>query len=122
LTKQEFFNSHACSQQLRLTQTWYDSWIVERLFRHKWSAVSGATTAAHCLIIYGVVEYLHRRGIWHPDSMPTPRSVVALGWVHIVGMLLAIGAALVGIRLERPPIYGVAALLLGLFSYVIFVG
>jgi len=54
--------------------------------------------------------------------MPTPRSVVALGWVHIVGMLLAIGAALVGIRLERPPIYGVAALLLGLFSYVIFVG
>jgi hypothetical protein len=109
------FNSYAY-------KTWYDSWIVERIFRHKWSAVSGATTAAHCLIIYGVVEYLARRGMWHPDSIPTPHSVVALGWVHVVGMLLAIGAAVAAIKLERPPIYGVTALLLGLFSYVIFVG
>jgi hypothetical protein len=37
-------------------------------------------------------------------------------------MLLAIGAAVAAIKLERPPIYGVTALLLGLFSYVIFVG
>jgi hypothetical protein len=84
--------------------------------------VSGAITAAHCLVIYGVVEYLHRRGAWQPDLYPTPHSVVALGWVHILGMAFAIGAAVVGIRLERPPLYAVIALLLGLFSYVIFVG
>lgn len=110
----------ACSQQLPANE-WYDSALCQ-ISLHKWSVVSGATTAAHWLIIYGVVDYLHRRGMWHPDSIPAPHSVVALEWVHIVGMLLAIGAALVGIRLERPPIYGVAALLLGLFSYVIFVG
>jgi hypothetical protein len=96
--------------------------MMRQIFRHKWSVVSGATTAAHCLIIYGVVDYLHHRGMWHPDSRPAPHSVVLLGWVHVVGMLLAIGAAVVGIRLERPPIYSVAALLLGLFSYVVFVG
>jgi hypothetical protein len=75
-----------------------------------------------CLVIYGVVGYLHRQGMWHPDSNPTPYSVVALGWVHILGMMLAVAAAVVGIRLERPPIYAVTALQLGLFSYVIFVG
>jgi hypothetical protein len=96
--------------------------IVLYISRYKWSLVSGATTAAHCLVIYGVIEYLNRRGMWHPDSNPTPHSVVALGWVHILGMVLAVAAAVVGIRWERPPIYAVIALLLGLFSYIIFVG
>lgn len=95
---------------------------MRHISRHKWSAVSGATTAAHVLVIYGVIEYLQRRGMWHPDSHPTPHSVVALGWVHILGMAVAVVAAVVGIRLERPSIYAVTALLFGLFSYVIFVG
>jgi hypothetical protein len=94
---------------------------VLQISQHKWSVASGATTATHCLVIYGVVGYLHRQGMWHPDSSPTPDSVVALGWVHILGMTLAIAAAVVGIKLERPQIYAVTALLLGLFSYVIFV-
>jgi hypothetical protein len=37
-------------------------------------------------------------------------------------MAVAVVAAVVGIRLERPSIYAVTALLFGLFSYVIFVG
>ena len=60
--------------------------------------------------------------MWHPDSNPTPHSVVVLGWVHIGGMVFAVAVAVVGIRWEKPPIYAVIALLLGLFSYVIFVG
>jgi hypothetical protein len=37
-------------------------------------------------------------------------------------MLLADAAAVVGIIVERPPIYAVAALALGLLSFFIFVG
>jgi hypothetical protein len=95
---------------------------VPHISRHKWTVVSGATTAAHFLVIYGVIEYLHRRGMWHPDSNPPPHSVVALGWVHIMSIAVAIAAAVVGIRLERPPIYAATALLIALFSFVIFVG
>jgi hypothetical protein len=92
------------------------------LFRHKWSLVSGAITVVHCLIIYGVIEYLYSRGIWHPDSNPASKSVVAMAWVHGLGMLLAGAAAVAGISVERPPVYAVLALLVGLFSFFIFVG
>lgn len=95
---------------------------MQSVFRHKWSLVSGAITAVHCLIIYGVVEYLYRRGMWHPDSYPASESVVAMARVHVLGMLLADAAAVVGIIVERPPIYAVAALALGLLSFFIFVG
>lgn len=84
--------------------------------------VSGAITAAHCLIIYGVVDYLYRRGMWHPDSYPASRNVVAMAWVHGLGLLLAAVAAVVGIVVEKPAVYAVIALMLGLFSFFIFVG
>jgi hypothetical protein len=58
----------------------------------------------------------------NPDSNPPPHSVVALGWIHIMSIAVAIAAAVVGIRLERPPIYAATALLIALFSFVIFVG
>jgi hypothetical protein len=92
------------------------------ILRHKWSLASGAITVVHCLIIYGAVDYLYRRGMWHPGSYPTTRSVVAMARVHTLGMLLADAAAVVGIVVERPPIYAVIALVLGLFSFFIFVG
>jgi len=92
------------------------------IFRHKWSLVSGAITAVHCLIIYGVIDYLYRRGMWHPDSYPAAKSVVTMAWVHGLGMLLADAAAVVGIIVEKPSIYAVIALVLDLFSIFIFVG
>jgi hypothetical protein len=92
------------------------------VFRHKWSLVSGAITAVHCLIIYGVIDYLYQRSMWHPDSYPASRTVVAMAQVHSLGMLLAGVAAVVGIIVEKPAIYAVIALVLGLFSFFIFVG
>lgn len=91
-------------------------------FRHNWSLVSGAITVVHCLIIYGGIDYLYRRGMWQPDSYPASKSVVAMAWVHGLGMLLAGVAAVVGIIVEKPAIYAVIALVLGLFSFFIFVG
>jgi hypothetical protein len=41
-------------------------------------------------MINGVIEYLNRQFMWHLDSNPPPRtSVLALGWVDILGMVLA---------------------------------
>jgi hypothetical protein len=92
------------------------------VFRHKWSLVSGATTAVHCLIIYGVVHYLYHRGMWHADSYPAPKSVVVMAWVHCLGILVAVIAAVMGIIVEKPSVYAVIALALGLSSFIIFVG
>jgi len=92
------------------------------ILRHKWALVSGTITVVHCLIIYGAIEYLYRRGMWHPDSYPTSKSVVAMARAHGLGMLLADATAVVGIVVEKPPIYAVIALALGLLSFFIFVG
>jgi len=51
--------------------------------------------------------------MWHPDSSPASKSVVAMAWVHGLGMLLADVAAVVGIIVEKPAIYAVIALVLG---------
>jgi hypothetical protein len=92
------------------------------ILRHKWTLVSGPITVVHCLVIYGVIEYLYRRGLWHPDSYPASKSVVAMARVHSFGMLLADATAVVGIIVEKPPIYAIIALVLGLFSFFVFVG
>jgi len=54
--------------------------------------------------------------------LAVPIAPVALGWVHIMSIAVLIAAAVVGIRLERPPIYAATALLIALFGFVIFVG
>ncbi len=92
------------------------------ILRYRWTLASGAITVVHCLIIYGVIEYLYRRGMWHPDSNPASESVVAMARVHGLGMLLADATAVVGIIVEKPPIYAIIALVLGFFSFFIFVG
>jgi hypothetical protein len=45
-----------------------------------------------------------------------------MGRVHVLGMLLADAAAVAGIVGEKPPIYAVIALMLGLFSFFIYIG
>jgi hypothetical protein len=45
-----------------------------------------------------------------------------MAWVHGLGLLLAVVAAVVGIIVEKPAIYAVIALVVGLFSFFIFVG
>jgi len=92
------------------------------ILRHKWSLVSGTITILHCLIIYGVIEYLYRRDMWHPDSYPASTSVVVMARAHVLCMVLADAAAVVGIIVERPPIYAAIAFVLGLLSFFIFVG
>jgi hypothetical protein len=52
---------------------------------------------------------------------PASESVVAMARVHALGMLLADAAAVVGIIVERLPIYAVIASVLGLLSFFIFV-
>jgi hypothetical protein len=95
---------------------------MRRVYRHKWSLLSGLITLSHWAIIFGVTHYLYNRGRWYPDAYPTPHIVVALGEVHVWSILLSVLAALLGIFLERPPSYAVVAFFAGAFSYVIYVG
>ena len=73
-------------------------------------------------VIYGVVEYLYQHGRWHPHANPTPSVVVILGWVHIVGIVVAVAAAVVGLAVEKPPFYALSTLILGFLSFLIYVG
>lgn len=92
------------------------------LLRHKWSVLSGATTTVHCAVIYDVVAYLYQRGNWHPNAVPTKPVVVGLGWSHVAAIIVAAATAITGLFVERPKVYALVALVLGLFSYLIYVG
>ena len=85
--------------------------------QHKWSLASIMVTFANFVVTFGVVQYLYRRGAWHPNSV--------LGWMveqdGAIGALLSFIVAIVAVVREQSRSYGLAALCLSIFSFFLYV-
>jgi hypothetical protein len=91
---------------------------MRKRIQHIWSLVSFLITIVHVLVLYGISEFLYRRGI----KMASSPYSVDMAWLHIIAILLSVLTAGVAIAKERPRVIGVLVLFLGLFSYLFYVG
>jgi hypothetical protein len=90
-------------------------WIARRI----WSTSSFVITLGHIAIIYGISEHLYRQGIRF-DHVPHLESEVATFHLYAIGTGALVG--IVGAIRERPPYYGLLAMLFSSFSFFVFNG
>jgi hypothetical protein len=89
-----------------------------KLSRYRWSLSSLGVTVGTALIVLTTIQYLHRRGLWRPESSPLASVMSVLGGLAI---LVSCALAVVGIARERPPLLGIVALCFSIMSFMLYV-
>jgi hypothetical protein len=95
--------------------------MMRRVYRHKWSLVSGVSTAVNCLVIYIAKLYEPSSTGPSPWSPPTPAIFLVLYWVEVFLGLFGVTAAIGGMFRRESPTYTRMALVLALFACAISV-
>ena len=74
-------------------------------------------TVGDAVVIYALISYFSRHGLWTPTSSARPVLSVWGG----LSFLLSLVTAIVGLAKEESPGYGTSALCLSLLSFLLYV-
>jgi hypothetical protein len=92
--------------------------VVESILKNKWSIVSILVTLVNVTLIFSVIRYLYANHRWSP--YPQDHQFVNIWEVTSASAALVLGV--VGTFRGRSIVYGIAAVCLALFSFIIYVG
>jgi hypothetical protein len=88
-----------------------------RVSKYGWSLSSIGVTVGVAVITLSIIQNLHRRGMWRPESS----IATGLAGVGGIAVLVSFILAAVGIAKEKPSYAGILALCLSLLSFLLYV-
>ena len=89
----------------------------EAISKHPWSFLSMLISVGTAIVTLILIQYLYRHGSWRPQSS-LGSEIQGFGGIAV---LLSFVTSLVAIIKERPPAYGLLALLLSAASFFLYV-